>query len=193
MAKLYLYYGAMGSSKTADALMTKFNYEEKEQKALLVKPGIENRDGQRTIKSRIGLSGECILLEELETIDVTSYDVIIVDEAQFATENQINMLANIVDTKDIPVICYAIRTDFQGHLFPGTKRLLELADTIVEKKTMCWCGKKATFNARYNENGIIRKGDLVQMGGNDSYVSLCRKHFMQGLLSNPKLSESNKT
>lgn len=186
MSKLYFYYGAMGSSKTADALMTTFNYTEKNQKALLLKPAIETRNGKEIIKSRIGLSAKCQLLENIDHINVTDYDVIIVDEIQFATEDQIDKLAAIADEKNIPVICYGLRTDFQSHLFKGTKRLMELADVIIEKKTMCWCGKKATHNARYNEHGIIRNGNLIQMGANESYISLCRKHFMQGILKKPE-------
>lgn len=183
MAKLYYYYGVMGSSKTADALMTEFNYREKGQKALLMKPSFDTRDGARVMKSRIGLSAPCMLLEDLDMVDVTSYDVIIVDEAQFATVDQIDQLAYIVDRYNVPVICYGLRADFQQHLFPGSRRLMELADVIDERKSMCWCGRKAICNARYNENGIIREGEQLQLGSNDCYVSLCRKHYMLGMLS----------
>lgn len=189
MAKLYYYYGAMGSSKTANALMTHFNYEEVGQRALLVKPAIDTRDGEQTVHSRIGLSQECILLEELETYSeetIRSYDCIIVDEVQFATPSQIDFLSDIADFMNVPVVCYGLRADFRNQLFPGSERLITIADVIKELKTVCWCGKKATCNARYNENGIVREGDQVFLGANDSYVALCRPHFKLGMLRAPE-------
>lgn len=189
MAKLYFRYGAMGSSKTANALMVRYNYIEKGQKVILLKPSIENRDGYNIIKSRIGLSAECELVEELlEKIKQTEKsrgkwneaDVIIIDEAQFLNTEQINELARIVDEYHISVICYGLRTDFTSHLFEGAKRLMELADVIEEIPTICWCGKKAQFNARVKDGQIARNGEQIEMGGNESYVSLCRKHYMSG-------------
>lgn len=185
MAKLYFYYGAMNSSKTANALMTHFNYEEVGQKALLCKTEADTRDGARIIRSRIGLEMECILLKELQLMteeQIRAYDCIIVDEVQFATREQIDFLSDIVDFMDVPVVCYGLRADFQNNLFPGSERLIAIADTISEVKTVCWCGKKATCNARYNEKGIIRDGEQVVLGANDSYVALCRKHFKLGML-----------
>lgn len=185
MAKLYYYYGAMNSSKTANALMTHFNYEEVGQKALLCKTEADTRDGARIIRSRIGLEMECVLLKELQLMteqQIREYDCIIVDEVQFATPEQIDFLSDIVDFFDVPVVCYGLRADFQNNLFPGSERLIAIADTISEIKTVCWCGKKATCNARYNEKGIVRDGEQVVLGANDSYVALCRKHFKLGML-----------
>ena len=185
MAKLYYYYGAMNSSKTANALMTHFNYEEVGQKALLCKTEADTRDGARIIRSRIGLEMECILLKELQMMTekkIRDYDCIIVDEVQFATREQIDFLSDIVDFMDVPVVCYGLRADFQNNLFPGSERLIAIADSIHEVKTVCWCGRKATCNARYNEKGIIRDGEQLMLGANDSYVALCRKHFKLGML-----------
>ena len=185
MAKLYYYYGAMNSSKTANALMTHFNYEEVGQKALLCKTEADTRDGTRKIRSRIGLEMECVLLTELEQMtkeEIRMYHCIIVDEVQFATREQIDFLSDIVDFMEVPVVCYGLRADFQNHLFPGSERLIAIADSIHEIKTVCWCGKKATCNARYNAEGIIRDGEQVVLGANDRYVALCRKHFKLGML-----------
>ena len=184
MAKLHFYYGAMGSSKTANALMTNFNYQEVEQKALLVKSSVDTRDGERIVRSRIGLEGDCIFLEELMDMpeeEIRRYDCIIVDEAQFASAEQIDFLSDIVDFMDVPVVTYGLRADFQNKLFPGSERLLAVADVLQEVKTVCWCGRKATCNLRYNENGVVRSGPQVVLGANDSYVALCRRHFKMGI------------
>ena len=191
MAKLYYYYGQMGSSKTANALMTNFNYKELGQNPLLVRPRIDTRFGERVVKSRIGLEHECIMLDELTNMkeeDIKKHDCIIVDEVQFATREQIDFLSDIVDFMDVPVVCYGLRTDFRNELFPGSERLIAIADTIREVKTVCWCGRKATTVARYNENGIVREGEQVVLGANDSYVSLCRKHHKMGIIKNQKNS-----
>lgn len=193
MAKLYYYYGAMGSSKTANALMTRFNYEEVGQKALLCKPKLDTRDGAGVVRSRIGLSEECVFLEDLVTYteeQIRQYQCIVVDEVQFATPEQVDFLSDIVDLMDVPVVCYGLRADFQNRLFPGSERLIAVADCIKELKTVCWCGKKATCNARYNEHGIVREGAQVMLGSNDQYKSLCRKHFKLGMLG-PDFSETN--
>ena len=186
MAKLYYYYGAMGSSKTANALMTKFNYGEVDQKALLCKPAMDTRDGNMKVHSRIGLEEECVLLEEFVKYseeEVKQYDCIIVDEVQFASPEQIDFLSDVVDFMDVPVVCYGLRADFQNRLFPGSERLIAIADHIQELKMVCWCGRRATCNARYNENGIVREGEQVMLGANDSYKALCRKHFKLGMLT----------
>lgn len=185
MAKLYFYYGAMGSSKTANALMTHFNYEEVGQKALLCKPKLDTRDGATKLRSRIGLERECIFLEDLVKMEedaIRSYDCIIVDEVQFAAPEQIDFLSDVVDFMDVPVVCYGLRADFQNRLFPGSEKLIAIADVIQELKTVCWCGRKATCNTRYNENGVVRSGPQVMLGANDNYVALCRKHFKLGML-----------
>ena len=183
MAKLYFYYGAMGSSKTAQALMASYNYAEKGQKALMVKADSDNRDGLYKVHSRTGLEEPCILLSELVKMSdgyIQDYDAVIVDEAQFASKEEIDFLSDIVDRLNIPVMCYGLRADFRNELFPGSARLLAIADELNQIKTVCWCGKNATCNARYNEKGIVRKGAQIVIGGNDKYVSLCRKHFKEG-------------
>lgn len=183
MAKLYFHYGVMGSSKTANALMVHYNYHERGKKALLVKPDIDLRDGETLLKSRIGLKHECELLSNFvnyETEKIKEYDCIIVDEIQFASKEQIDFLSDIVDKLSIPVMCYGLRADFQMKLFEGSERLITIADEIHEVKTVCWCGSKATCNARYNENGIVTEGAQIELGANDKYIALCRKHYKEG-------------
>lgn len=209
MAKLYFKYGAMGSSKSANALMAEYNYAERGKKVILAKSSIDTREGKKMIRSRIGLEHDCIYLEDLlsETVvkglDVIRKnpdseeaekwkktlcegellcDAIIVDEAQFASVEEIDLLSDLVDFLDIPVLCYGLRADFQNNAFPGSRRLLEIADLMEEIKTVCWCGRKATCNARYNENGIIRQGAQIEIGANDKYIALCRKHLKEGKL-----------
>ena len=184
MAQLYFKYGAMGSSKTANALMARFNYEERGQKVLLVKPQLDTRNGDHTVYSRIGLTYPCVYFHEMramEDSELQKYDCIIVDEAQFLTKDEVMYLVHLVDDCGIPVICYGLRADFKGELFPGSYELLVMADKIEEVKTVCWCGKAATCNARIGEDGhMVREGEQVMMGGNDRYISLCRKHHMLG-------------
>ena len=184
MAKLYFRYGAMGSSKTANAIMVLYNYQERNQRVLMVKPALENRDGERTLKSRCGLSAECVFMEELDDALVQQHDCVIVDEAQFLTRAQVERLVAIVDEMDVPVICYGLRADFQGNLFEGSRWLLAWADTIEEIKTVCWCGRKATCNARISNGHVVKAGEQIMLGGNESYVALCRKHWAQGKLGN---------
>ena len=181
MAKLYFKYGAMGSSKSAQALITKFNYEEKGMSVWLIKPGTDTRDGADIIQSRIGLRQQAqIIFPDDDIIEeyqkAGSYDVIIADEAQFLTPQQIDELRKLVDECDLPVLCFGLRTDFLTHFFPGAMRLMELADSITEIKTICECGRKATVNARFDENGrIITEGDQVMLGGNDRYTAMCHR------------------
>ena len=186
MAKLYFRYGAMGSSKTANALMVGYNYYERGKTALLVKPQLDDRDGEGYVASRMGLRQKCDYVEHLVTMtseEIQKYDCIIVDEAQFCTKDQVEFLVHIVDDLGVPVICYGLRTDFQRDLFPGSMWLLAWADVIEEIKTVCWCGKAATCNARFNEKGeMITQGDQVVLGANDSYIALCRKHHRMGML-----------
>ena len=188
MAKLYFYHGTMGSSKTANALITCHNYEKLGKKVVLCKPKIDIRDGKNKIKSRIGLERDCITLEEFLEGVYNQYkyqdtQVVIVDEVQFAKEKQINSLANLVDYKGIDVLCFGLRTDFQTHLFEGSKRLFEIADCLREIKTVCWCSNKAILNARYNNGGLITEGQQIELGSDDKYISLCRKHYKQRKLS----------
>ncbi len=183
MAKLYFRYGAMSSSKTANAIMVKYNYHERNQNALLVKPRIDTRDGETIIASRCGLKDVCILFDEIDLDKVKAhvYDCIIVDEAQFLSKKDIEMLVDFVDLYHTPVICYGLRTDFQGNLFEGSMWLLAWADTIEEIKTVCWCGKKATCNARLDgKGGITKVGEQVVLGADDKYIGLCRRHWRLG-------------
>ena len=189
MAKLYFKYGAMGSSKTAQALITKYNYEENDLRVWLLKPSADLRDGAHTLSSRIGLSAQADVLPpeknayawfQKEHLD--SCDVIIVDECQFLTVEQIDQLRSIVDDYNVPVMCFGLRTDFQTHLFPGSLRLMEVADTIQEIKTICDCGAKATVNARIDSQGhIVTQGAQVFLGGNDSYIAMCHKCYIRGI------------
>ena len=185
MAKLYYRYGAMGSSKTANALMVKYNYEERGQKVLLTKPAIDTRDGINKIVSRCGLKSECVLFHEIKEEEAKKYDCVIVDEAQFLNKEEVQFLVHLVDDLNIPVVCYGLRADFQGNLFEGSKWLLAWSDTIEEVKTICWCGKKATYNARLDETGkVIKEGEQIVLGANDKYIGLCRKHWAQGKTHN---------
>ena len=183
MAKLYFKYGAMGSSKSAQALITKFNYEEKDMTVWLIKPSVDTRGKEHMIQSRIGLEQEATLIEPGQSIRETyraegPFDVIIADESQFFTPEQIDELRELVDDEDLPVLCFGLRTDFQTHFFPGSRRLMELADSIAEIKTICTCGSKATVNTRISAEGwIITRGDQVFLGGNDSYIALCHKCY----------------
>ena len=181
MAKLYFKYGAMGSSKTAQALITRFNYMELGMSVWLIKPSVDTRDGADVIKSRIGLEARAQVITPEQDIIAEyqkqpGHDVIIADEAQFFTPAQIDQLRQLVDEEDIPVLCFGLRTDFLTHFFPGAQRLMELADSLTEIKTVCACGRKATVNARIDASGrIITQGDQVFLGGNDSYVAMCHK------------------
>ncbi len=184
MAKLYFKYGAMGSSKTAQALITKFNYEERGMKVWLIKPSLDDRDGAIILRSRIGLEAECTPINpaddifELFALDEYHADVIITDECQFFTPENINQLRRVVDELDIPVICFGLRTDFLTKLFPGSMRLFEVADSIAEIKTICSCGRKANVNARIDgEGNIVTEGSQVQLGGNDSYIAMCHRCY----------------
>ena len=178
MAKLYFKYGAMGSSKTATALITKYNYEERGMKVWLIKPSADERDGQFILKSRIGLISECEAVPPATDIRALyaarpDVDVIIVDECQFLTGEQIDQLRELVDRENLPVLCFGLRTDFRTRLFPGSLRLFELADSITEIKTICDCGRKATVNARIDADGyVITEGSQVFLGGNDSYIAM---------------------
>ena len=181
MAKLYFKYGAMGSSKSAQALITKFNYEEKGMSVWLIKPSVDTRDGADIIRSRIGLEAHAqVILPEDNIVEkyhaAGTYDVIITDEAQFFTPEQIDQLRRLVDEDNLPVLCFGLRTDFLTHFFPGAMRLMELADSLTEIKTVCACGRKATVNARIDTEGnVITEGSQVFLGGNDSYVAMCHK------------------
>ena len=189
MAKLYFKYGAMGSSKTAQALITKYNYEENDMRVWLIKPSADIRDGANILRSRIGLQAEVDIMTP--GIDIHKLfaeqkkdqcDVIICDECQFLVPEQIDQLRAIVNDFGVPVLCFGLRTDFQTRLFPGSRRLMELADVIEEIKTMCDCGAKATVNARIDGEGhIVTQGAQVVLGGNDSYIAMCHKCYISGI------------
>lgn len=182
MAKLYFKYGAMGSSKTAQALITKFNYEERNMKVWLIKPALDDRDGKTVLRSRIGLEAECDVIAANDNIferfmaESKECDVIIADECQFFTKENVDQLRQIVDECGVPVMCFGLRADFLCNLFTGSERLFAVADSIAEIKTICSCGAKATVNARFDELGrIVTEGDQVMLGGNDRYIAMCHK------------------
>ena len=184
MNKLYFNYGPMGSAKTATALMKRFNFLERGMKAMLFKPSTDTRDGITTIKSRIGLEADAIVVHPndniLSLMIENDVDVIIVDEAQFLTKAQIIQLRDIVSRYNIPVWCYGLRTDFRGELFEGSKALFELADDIHEIESVCDCGNKALINARFDESGnIIVDGNVVDIGGNEKYKAVCWKCYQK--------------
>ena len=193
MAKLYFKYGAMGSSKTATALITKYNYEERGMKVWLIKPSADRRDGTFTLKSRIGLTAVAeSIAPEIDLRELyrkrPRADVIIVDECQFMTADQIDQLRWLVDREDLPVLCFGLRTDFRTQLFPGSRRLFELADSITEIKTICDCGRKATTNARISPDGyVLTEGDQVYLGGNDSYIAMCHKCYQDYISQHRKV------
>ena len=182
MAKLYFRYGAMGSSKTANAIMVRHNYLERGQRVLMLKPRLDNRDGETMIASRSGLRCHCHFIEDLDRFNVRDYDCLIVDEAQFLTRAQVERLVRVVDIDNVPVIAYGLRCDFRNELFEGSQWLLAWADTIEEVKTICWCGKKAVCNARVVDGKVAREGEQIVLGGSESYVSHCRRHWAQGKL-----------
>ena len=183
MGKLIFCYGAMGASKSAELLMWRYNYEQSGYSVLLMKPKIDNREGflsdkMGVISSRIGLTAECLLINE--TIEewkseIEINDIIMVDEAQFLTESQVDELYQISMNKT--VICFGLRTDFTQHFFEGSKRLMELATDIRELKTVCECGKKATINARFDGNNLVTEGEQIQIGSNESYRAMCKDCF----------------
>ncbi len=194
MAKLYFKYGAMGSSKTAQALITKYNYEENNLKVWLIKPSADTRDGESIVRSRIGLQAVAqIVTPDMDIYAIfkneksTCCDIIIADECQFLTIPQIDQLRAIANDFDIPVICFGLRTDFQTKLFPGSLRLMEVADTIQEIKTICDCGNKAIVNARIIDGYIVTEGDQVLLGGNDAYIAMCHKCYIQGIREHRKI------
>lgn len=186
MSKLYFKFGAMGCSKTAQALITKFNYEEKNLKVLLLKPSVDTRDGADIVRSRIGLEAKAVVVapeDDIFALFAQQYfdrAAVIVDECQFLKEKQVDQLAQIVIEYDIPVFCFGLSTDFTTHLFEGSRRLFEIAESITEIKSVCKCGKKATVNARVDNKGnVVFDGEQVVLGGNDRYVPMCRKCWLK--------------
>lgn len=190
MSKLRFYYGTMNSSKSALGLMMKFNYEQKGMRVLLIKPGTDTRSGEGFVSSRVGLSSPAACINENDIIsekcNPENYDVVIVDECQFFTEKQIDELRSVVDKNDIPVLCFGLRTDFRTKLFPGSRRLFEIADSFEELKSVCSCGRKSIFNARVSKDmfgncKIQTEGDVIDIGAEDKYETFCSKCFYDKL------------
>ena len=190
MAKLYFYYAAMNAGKSTTLLQADFNYRERGMETMLWTAAFDNRAGSSTIGSRIALSAPAHSYDE--TIDLfeavgnelkkRKLDCVLVDEAQFLSQRHVRQLCEIADRLSIPVLCYGLRTDFQGKLFPGSAALLALADSLIELKAVCDCGRKATMNLRVDQDGhAVAAGAQTEIGGNDRYVALCRKHFFERL------------
>jgi thymidine kinase len=187
MAKLYFYYSAMNAGKSTMLLQSAYNYNERGMDTIIFTPAIDQRSGSNKVSSRIGLSanavtfdGESNLFEYVNNAKpaIPKLSCILVDEAQFLLKEQVWQLSDIVDQLNLPVLAFGLRSDFQGEPFPGSLALLVLADNIVELKTICFCGKKAIMNTRIDANGkVVRAGAQIEIGGNENYISTCRRHF----------------
>lgn len=198
IGKLYFRYGTMGSAKTALLLTTAYNFEERKIAYRCMKPVVDTRDNKNVIRSRIGIERECSWIYPDTNLyemvlcmgaDTDRPEWILVDEAQFLSADQVDQLARVVDEFGINVICYGLRTDFRTHLFEGSKRLLEIADTIDEIKSTCTCGRKTIVNARVNSLGeIITEGEVVEIGGNERYIAVCRNCWR-----NKRIEQSRKS
>lgn len=191
MSKVYFRYAAMNAGKSTQLLQVRYNYHERGQTTFLLKPSIDDRDGVFVIRPRIGLVAEVDALvfpnSNLWTMVVDrlqkgKLNCILIDEAQFLAQEQVQQLCGVADELDIPVMCYGLRSDFRGCLFPGSATLMALADDLEEIKTICWCGKKATMNARIVDGHVVREGPQVSIGGNEAYVALCRRHWREDRL-----------
>ena len=185
MAKLYFYYSAMNAGKSSTLIQSSYNYRERGMNTMVLTPAVVTRQAIE-VRSRIGLTSDAVAFEQtdnlLETIrrqhQARSLHCVLVDEAQFLSRRQVQQLGDVADVLDIPVLAYGLRTDFQGNLFEGSQYLLGWADSLVEIKTICHCGRKATMVLRTDSDGnIVREGDQVKIGGNELYISVCRKHF----------------
>lgn len=188
MAKLYFYYSTMNAGKSTTLLQSSYNYRERDMNTLVYTAAIDDRFGVGRVTSRIGISqdaflfrSETNLFDEInEHLKEEKVHCVLVDEAQFLSKQQVYQLSNVVDKLKIPVLCYGLRTDFQAELFEGSKYLLAWADQLEELKTICYCGRKANFVLRLNDQGeVIKEGAQIQIGGNDSYLSVCRLHYKE--------------
>jgi len=188
MAKVYFRYAAMNAGKSTQLLQVRHNYHERHQRTLLLKPHLDDREGEEVIRPRIGgleARVDAVLRREIDVKALVEaelhhtgrVDCVLVDEAQFLSAAQVRQLCEVADLLDVPIMCYGLRSDFRGELFEGSSALLALADDIEELKTICWCGKKATMNARVLDGHVLREGPQVLIGGNEVYTSLCRKHW----------------
>ena len=193
MAKLYFYYSSMNAGKSTSLLQSAYNYKERGMRPFIMSAAIDNRYSIGKVTSRIGLEAEAYLFHKEDNLFKILFEenkkqginCVLIDESQFLSREQVKQLAIAVDDLDIPVLCYGIRTDFRGELFPGSQHLLAWADNLIELKTICHCGSKATMVVRTDEDGnIINDGDQVVIGGNDRYQSMCRKHFAEHIWSN---------
>ncbi|MGE9292249.1 MAG: thymidine kinase, partial [Puniceicoccales bacterium] len=190
MAQVYFYYSAMNAGKSTSLLQSSYNYRERGMQTLLLTPEIDQRAGLGKIASRIGLSGDAqIFTPEMdlfvfigEAHKAEALACVLIDESQFLTPTQVRQICRAADHLNITVLCYGLRTDFRGELFPGSATLLGWADNITELKTICHCGKKATMNLRMTADGrAVCEGEQIDIGGNERYVALCRKHFLEAL------------
>lgn len=188
MAKLYFYYSTMNAGKSTTLLQSSYNYRERNMNTLVYTAAIDDRFGAGRVTSRIGISEQAntfardtdLLAEIQQHVTKEPLHCILVDEAQFLTKEQVYQLSDVVDKLNIPVLCYGLRTDFQAELFEGSRYLLAWADQLEELKTICYCGRKANFVLRLNEQGeVVKQGDQIQIGGNDSYLSVCRLHYKE--------------
>ena len=190
MAKVYFYYGAMNAGKSTILLQAAYNYEERGMRTLLLKPSIDDRcDDANAISSRIGIKGKADNFCNEKNLEdyiraqhaQAPLNCVFVDEAQFLTRNQVWQIARVADSTSIPIMCYGLRTDFKGELFTGSAALLAIADSVKEIKTLCWCGRKATMTLRIASDGRPDPdGTQIEIGGNERYISLCRKHWAKG-------------
>jgi thymidine kinase len=190
VAKLYFYYSAMNAGKSTILLQSSYNYRERGMNTVILLPEIDTRDGKGKVTSRIGIESEAVTFNTSDNLysvvnaihDDTPLSCVLVDEAQFLTRKQVQLLSDVCDQLDIPVLAYGLRTDFQGNLFEGSAQLLAWADSLAEIKTICHCGRKASMVLRIDADGrAIKDGNQIQIGGNDRYVSVCRQHFKQGM------------
>ena len=190
MAKLYFYYSAMNAGKTTNLLQSRHNYAERGMNTLVIKPRIDSRSGENRVRSRIGLEAEAVDVDtSINLLDLVKnaseaqpIHCVLVDEAQFLSTDQVDQLTEVVDALNIPVLAYGLRTDFLGALFEGSRQLLALSDELREIKTICHCGRKATMVVRFDGEGQpMHSGDQIQIGGNETYVSMCRRHFKESL------------
>ena len=191
MAQLYFYYGAMNAGKSTTLLQASFNYRERGMTTMLWTAAVDDRAGRGRIGSRIGLEADAHMFgagtDLCAAVEAAPADCVLVDEAQFLSAAQVDQLARVVDRLDIPVLAYGLRTDFRGALFPGSERLLAIADKLVELKAVCHCGRKATMNLRVDAAGrAVTEGAQTEIGGNDRYVAVCRRHWVEAAGISPQ-------